>query len=320
MRSEKISNVIYYKNDVGVNMQYGIQEINGVESGGYRIAELDRKFDVSFLVGMVEPCDYDMHIHTVLYEFLVFLNGNVEYFVNGSKKKLEYGDLVVVSPGEIHKPYIIGGADYERIVFHISESLLEEYSTLDTNFSRCLKGHSRHFYHFSEEELKGYVGNAESINISMKNPKALGTDIMIQSYQQLLLVQLIRKVQEMDEPGKGQDEIGIGYPPKLREAVVYINDNFKEDISVDSVAENINISRSYLGSIFKKYTGDTLWSYVLSKRLAAAQKYILDGDSITDACYKSGFRNYAHFVKSFHKAFGMSPQKFRNSERTEFYI
>ena len=83
-----------------------------------------------------------------------------------------------------------------------------------------------------------------------------------------------------------------------------------EDISVQDIANALNISRSYLSHEFKKSTGYGLWNYVITKRLVYAQKLIFGGASVTEACYESGFHDYAHFIKSFTKTFGSSPKQY----------
>ena len=56
------------------------------------------------------------------------------------------------------------------------------------------------------------------------------------------------------------------------------------------------------------------WNYVITKRLVYAQKLLWGGSSVTEACYESGFRDYAHFIKSFTKTFGCSPKQCKKED------
>ena len=90
-----------------------------------------------------------------------------------------------------------------------------------------------------------------------------------------------------------------------------------ENISVASISRYLNISSSYLNHLFKYYTGNTLWNYVISKRMLMAHKMILEQKSITEICYAVGFKNYSHFIKTFTKTFHVSPKKYEKAILTD---
>ena len=82
----------------------------------------------------------------------------------------------------------------------------------------------------------------------------------------------------------------------------YVNIHMTEDISVQDIADALNVSRSYLSHEFKKSTGYGLWNYVITKRLVYAQKLISWWCiSVTEACYESGFQRLCTFYKKLYK-------------------
>lgn len=104
------------------------------------------------------------------------------------------------------------------------------------------------------------------------------------------------------------------------EALEYVNVHMTEDISVQDIADTLNVSRYYLSHAFKKSTGYGLWNYVISKRLVYSQKLLAEGASVTEACYESGFKDYAHFIKSFTKTFGCSPKQYGKSDDSIYMV
>ena len=104
------------------------------------------------------------------------------------------------------------------------------------------------------------------------------------------------------------------------EALEYVNVHMTEDISVQDIADALNVSRYYLSHTFKKSTGYGLWNYVISKRLVYSQKLLVEGASVTEACYGSGFKDYAHFIKSFTKTFGCSPKQYGKSDDSIYMV
>ena len=94
----------------------------------------------------------------------------------------------------------------------------------------------------------------------------------------------------------------------------------KQELCVQDIADALNVSRYYLSHAFKKSTGYGLWNYVISKRLVYSQKLLAEGASVTEACYESGFKDYAHFIKSFTKTFGCSPKQYGKSDDSIYMV
>ena len=260
---------------------------------------------------------YGTHIHTRFYEIHFLIRGEVEFAIEEMRKKFEHGDVTVIAPGEIHRPYINDNKEYERIVFHISDNLLTELSTPRTNLQSMFRRVKTHFIHFTDEELEEFFIRSKEINKYVSNPEQPGADILMQSYLNIILMQILNKLQISDE-NTGENYVELS--PLIGEAVEYIKGHLTEDISVQSVADQLNISRSYLSRIFKERTGYSLWNYVLSKRLILSQKLIMEGRSVTEACFDSGFRDYAHFIKSFSRTFGIPPKKYREQTINQITI
>ena len=132
---------------------------------------------------------------------------------------------------------------------------------------------------------------------------------------QILLIQISQQMRLAEGSGAWESVAGF-----VGEALDYVNTHMTEDISVQDIADALNVSQSYLSHAFKKSTGYGLWNYVISKRLVYAQKLLVEGISVTEACYESGFRDYAHFIKSFTKTFGCSPKQYGKEESSSYMV
>ena len=145
--------------------------------------------------------------------------------------------------------------------------------------------------------------------------KEYGADLLCSAWFQILLIQISQQMRMAE--GSGEWESAAGF---VGEALDYVNTHMTENISVRDIADALNVSQSYLSHAFKKSTGYGLWNYVISKRLVYAQKLLLEGISVTEACYESGFRDYAHFIKSFTKTFGCSPKQYGKEEPSSYMV
>jgi AraC-like DNA-binding protein len=59
--------------------------------------------------------------------------------------------------------------------------------------------------------------------------------------------------------------------------------------------------------VFRELVGSAPHQYLLHVRYQAALRMLLEGASVTDACFECGFANLSHFTREFKRRFGHSP-------------
>ena len=59
--------------------------------------------------------------------------------------------------------------------------------------------------------------------------------------------------------------------------------------------------------LFRQETGYTITEYLTEKRLQNANELLRRGTPVTEACYQSGFRNYAAFLRAYKKKYRDTP-------------
>lgn len=93
----------------------------------------------------------------------------------------------------------------------------------------------------------------------------------------------------------------------------HVKANFKEDISLDEIADMVSMTVPSFCRYFKKITNKTFTQFVNEYRLVHASKLLAEQPiSITQVCYDSGFNNFSHFNKSFKAFTGQNPSEYRN--------
>ena len=94
----------------------------------------------------------------------------------------------------------------------------------------------------------------------------------------------------------------------------YIKRNCAEKLSLDSLAREVFLSKSYLSSIFKKETGISLTEYITKVRVEKSKKLLLeDNASLINISSQCGFKDQSYFTKVFKKETGVSPKRFRDN-------
>lgn len=93
----------------------------------------------------------------------------------------------------------------------------------------------------------------------------------------------------------------------------YIKENyFEESFSMDSLAEYLKISKSYLSKVYKEETGESVWTYVIRLRIAKAKEMLASTDATGYAIARAiGYTSEYHFSRAFTKEVGMSPSAYK---------
>ncbi len=100
----------------------------------------------------------------------------------------------------------------------------------------------------------------------------------------------------------------------------HINDNFKNHISLDEIADKVSMTVPAFCRYFKKSTGKTFTKLVNQYRVVHATKLLSESQmSISDVSFECGFNNFSHFNKSFKEFTGKSASKYRG-EISSLYV
>ena len=99
----------------------------------------------------------------------------------------------------------------------------------------------------------------------------------------------------------------------VRNAVAYIEENYKNKISLSDVAEEIFVSRWHLSKVLNQYLGKSFSEIINGYRIEAAKKLLLNPSMrIGEIAEEVGFSDSAHFSHVFKKMVGMSANEYRN--------
>lgn len=106
------------------------------------------------------------------------------------------------------------------------------------------------------------------------------------------------------------------YSPQVQRTVIQIDSDLGGDLSLKHLAEQQNINASYLSTIFKRETGQTITEYIIQRRMQLARQLLsstqLQIQTIAQHC---GIPDVNYFSKTFKKYVGMTPKQFRQDSQ-----
>lgn len=94
-------------------------------------------------------------------------------------------------------------------------------------------------------------------------------------------------------------------------AILFIDQNYQEDIHLEDIAQNLSFSISYASRLFKKYTGVSFVKYLAMVRIRHSLENLLAGkDSIDEIAFLCGMSAKA-YSQSFKELYGITPSVYR---------
>lgn len=94
--------------------------------------------------------------------------------------------------------------------------------------------------------------------------------------------------------------------------IEYLEKHYSGDITLELVADKLNLSSGYLSTYFKEKTGVNFIDYLNELRIRKAKEMLLEpGSRIQDIARRSGYQNMNSFNRMFKKFSGVTPSEFR---------
>ena len=102
----------------------------------------------------------------------------------------------------------------------------------------------------------------------------------------------------------------------IRDAKIYIEENYDKEISLESVSASVCVTPYYLSRLFKKETGENFSAYLTQFRIFKSKALLYSTDkSIKAIANETGFNSQAYFHRVFKKIEGVSPSDFIEKNR-----
>lgn len=253
--------------------------------------------------------DVPNHWHEEL-EISFTIKGSLQgYSINGETFNTKAGDVLIVRPGEVHS-LASQSTDPERDVltlFFDSKLLLQDVEDI-----RHLQFHP-HANAFNIEETEKLKEDLTALydiitNQDNKRERQL-------ALKHLMYDLLYRIVTEFSYIAEDQNEqIGdLGMSSEfMQEIIEYVKTHIHEELRVQDLSDEFNISSSYLTRSFKRYLNRTPMAYIQMLRLNIATQYLLNTDhAVQYIADISGFGSLRSFERAFKEQYNRTPTEYR---------
>jgi AraC-like DNA-binding protein len=239
--------------------------------------------------------NFSRHMHEC-YAFGVVEQGVQAYYYRGGNHTATPGSIVNCLPGEVHTGHAATETGWTYRMFYLSTDILK---TVGTDIARK----QRDFPFFPQTVIQDadLAWRLRHLHRDLEVPSVSRLE-----HQSRLLTAIatliIRHADDPPRPSHTGDESG-----PIRRARELIDGRFYENISLDELAAEANLSPFYLVRMFTSEVGLPPHAYLIQTRVMRACRLLRAGVPIAQAAVDVGFVDQSHLHRHFRRIMGMTP-------------
>lgn len=258
--------------------------------------------------GDFSPAQSD-HQHSY-YEIFYLYSGKCRFLLKDSVYHLEKGDLVFISPGDLHHAVYKSNPSCEIIMICFRKQDIDRQI-----IQHALKSASM-------SDLHSFMGSIpalyqeEFLNLTarMLSESAL-IDEYSGSFLECYLMEILLLLMRHSVMNEAEPDLLNSRDADILIATKYIYKNYRKPLTLNDVSTHAALSPTYFSKKFKLVTGMGFKEYLNYVRLRHAQTALLTtSNTITDIALENGFNDSNYFKDLFKKVYGKSPREFRKSQ------
>lgn len=225
-------------------------------------------------------------------EILYCVNGSGEVLYNTQPVEMHEGDIIVINSNIFHD--ILRNSTCDFYVFIIDDAFCYE-NAIDPEkivFEECIRDP------IATESIEAINAIFDDTDNILKIPELRHAILGFLIY----LCKHHVKSETFATANSSKIE-------KIKTIITYLKSHFTEKLTLDQIAEDNHVSKSYLVHEFKRYTGQTILEYIHTLRCINAQSLIRNGMNVSTAAISSGFENLSYFARIYKKIMTTLPSQ-----------
>lgn len=233
-------------------------------------------------------------------EMFFIMSGNGAFELQSHNFPVSGRSLVIINPGVMHCEQSGTGSPMEYIVLGVEnlEMAANEHGYVLTRLQRDWDSVSACLRLMLQEVRSGQEGCSQ----------------VCQRLLEVILLHILRR----EDMSLASEAVGRGDNRECGLVRRYIDEHFKESISLDQLAELAHINKYYLVHAFRKAYGTSPINYLISRRIQESRFLLTNSNhSLSQIARILGFSSPSYFSQSFHRAEGVSPMEYRKLHTQE---
>jgi len=236
------------------------------------------------------------------YAIGVVHSGALSFSPKSQSNVVPSGNIMVIHPGEVHTGRCVGEAGCKYRMFYVHPTfLLELYQHLSGKLAQSLFFRNQNI---KDNNTANLLHSLHAAIEKSKTPAIEKESRMIEALTHLLVRHATPR------PFGIQETANRKY---VRIAKEFIEENYKDNLTLKEIAMVVNISPFHLLRMFKEDVGLAPHAYLTQYRIRKAMHLLSKGTPIVQVALQTGFCDQSQFTKRFKQLVGTTPGHFRNT-------
>lgn len=248
------------------------------------------------------------HWHPDL-EFILILNGGMDYFVNGQTIHMNAGDGIFVNSKRLHYGYSKDNSDCSFLVVVIHPELLGGGTHVGGEYIKSKFGSDT-------EDYILLTGRSDWQSAALTQVRRIYEEMHSKTRNPLCLVSQIASLCACI--GDNIQPVSTGHAAERSWLSVwkmtgFIQQNYDSKITLDDIADSGSVCRSKCCRLFSEYVGQAPNAYLTRYRINKSLEMLKATNmSVIEVSMACGFQSPSYFTQVFRKGVGLTPREYRN--------
>ena len=233
-------------------------------------------------------------------EILVVREGEGMIQYGAEEFAIAKGDVVVVNSGALHRPFSETGISFDYLIIDESFCLENGLETSSKSFEKRVR---------SEKLISLCRIAGERYDSYQSEPSPIGAARLRASVLEILITLFEDHILQRDSVSplqKSSEEY-------VKKTIEYLTEHCTENVTLEAVAAECGVTKYHLAREFKRFTGQTVFTYLNVLRCKRAERCLSSGMTVTEAAYECGFESLSYFSRTYKKLMGVLPRSSRTA-------
>lgn len=249
-------------------------------------------------------------------EISYVLSGKIDLiYIDGKEYESRQGDIVIINSNAIHSFSVSKGKNRKGITFFIPVEFLKTiYPDIDLVEFDCISIGEQGIKKKREfDELRGNLDCIISTYLDIGKDPLAYIKVTSLFYE---MIYILLKNFKIDKKSSSRFR-ARKYIERLTFITDFIKENYNQNLSLDILSDEFNLSPEYLSRFFVKHTGMTVLNYINAIRLEKSFPELMNTDHpIIQIALNHGFPNEKSYNRVFKAVYKATPHQYRKEQKT----
>ncbi len=263
-----------------------------------------------------EQNSFPWHWHPEI-ELTWIMSGEIEYLVNDKKYLLKEGEGLFCNSNALHSGHMKNGinCDYLSVTFHPRFIYGYENSLLQIKYVDFITSNEDWHSLILKKDTDWHKNIIRQIQGIYQMSITPPLDYELRMH--LILTEIWQKLYQYYCSLPVSEHRPQKHLTRLKEILSYVQEHYAQELTLDEIAEHVNICKSECCRFFKKYMKMTIFDYILFLRVQNSLPLLREGESVTKIASMTGFSTPAYYGQIFKRYMGCSPSHYRKEHMGE---